>query len=542
MKKKYLFLLSFISGILLWLGWPTIGFAPILLVAFVPILFVEDFLSKVEHKLHWINFFFFSYLTFLTWNIFTTWWIYYSTAFGAIAAIVLNSLFMSIVFTTFHFTKNKLGNRSGYTAFVFFWIAFEYLHMEWELSWPWLTLGNGFASFYKIVQWYEFTGVYGGSLWIMVSNVLFFLILKKLLIEKKKIIKLAKIIIVTSVVVAVPIIISLLIYNNYEEKGKQAKIVIVQPNIDPYNEKFGGMSYNDQIRKLLELASTQVDSTTDFLVAPETALSEGIWENKLDSSSSLVFLKGYLRKYPKLNMLVGLSSFKEYGFGEKISSNAREFADAKGKFYDAYNSAIFIDYAGNNFLYHKSKLVIGVEKIPFPSLFKPLEKFAISLGGTTGSLGTQDERTVFKSLDDNFKIAPCICYESIYGQFMSQYSANGANLMFIITNDGWWENTEGHKQHCNYARLRAIENRRSIARSANTGTSCFINQRGDMSQNTDWWTPAVIKQNIFANNEITFYAQYGDYIAKSSAYLSCLILILLIFKSITNKLSFKFKI
>jgi apolipoprotein N-acyltransferase len=63
-----------------------------------------------------------------------------------------------------------------------------------------------------------------------------------------------------------------------------------------------------------------------------------------------------------------------------------------------------------------------------------------------------------------FKIAPAICYESIYGEFMSKYIRNGANLICIITNDGWWKNTPGHKQHMNYARLRAIETRTWVAR------------------------------------------------------------------------------
>src|SRR5207247_2436074 len=111
---------------------------------------------------------------------------------------------------------------------------------------------------------------------------------------------------------------------------------------------------------------------------------------------------------------------------------------------------------------------------------------SIDLGGTSGSLGMQKERTVFKTQStinnpqSAIFIAPAICYESIYGDFLSAYIRNGAEFIAVITNDGWWGDTPGYIQHENYARLAAIEFRRDIARSANTGISCFINQKGDI--------------------------------------------------------------
>jgi len=101
-------------------------------------------------------------------------------------------------------------------------------------------------------------------------------------------------------------------------------------------------------------------------------------------------------------------------------------------------------------------------------------------------------------------------------------------MIFIITNDGWWKNTPGYHQHLSFARLRAIETRRSIARSANTGISCFINQRGDVLQATNWWVATSIKGTINANDEITFYVKAGDYIARISLFVAALILLQLI--------------
>jgi len=187
-----------------------------------------------------------------------------------------------------------------------------------------------------------------------------------------------------------------------------------------------------------------------------------------------------------------------------------------------------IDSTSTIQLYHKSKLVPGVEKMPFPRIFKSLEKFAINMGGSTGSYGIQEERTVFLSRENKVKIAPVICYESAYGEFVSKYIINGANLIFIITNDGWWGNTAGYKQHLDYACLRAIETRRSIARSANTGISCFINQRGDIIEKSEWWTATAMKNNINTNSYLTFYVKYGDYIGRICQYLSYLSIMSLI--------------
>ena len=100
--------------------------------------------------------------------------------------------------------------------------------------------------------------------------------------------------------------------------------------------------------------------------------------------------------------------------------------------------------------------------------------------------------------------------------------SNGANLLFIITNDGWWGHTPGHRQHFSMARLRAIELRRSIARSANTGISCFIDQRGDVYDATSYWEPAVISRDLNINRELTFYARMGDYIGRLSVFLTVL--------------------
>src|ERR1035437_10325300 len=94
-----LFLLSLLSGVLLSIAWPQNGFAPLLFCAFVPLLYVEDAISKSSEKKQRLKILLYSYLCYITWNLLTTYWVYYSTGFGAATAIALNSLFMAVVFT-----------------------------------------------------------------------------------------------------------------------------------------------------------------------------------------------------------------------------------------------------------------------------------------------------------------------------------------------------------------------------------------------------------------------------------------------------------
>ena len=165
MRKLFLALLS---GTLLAFAWPAIGFFPFIFFAFVPLLIIEE---KTENGK---TIFVYSYMTFLIFNILTTYWVWYATAFGAIFAFLVNSLLMAFAFYAFHKTKKYTNNRLGYVAFVMCWLSFEYLHLNWDLSWPWLTLGNVFANVPNLVQWYEYTGVLGGTLWVLLINILIF--------------------------------------------------------------------------------------------------------------------------------------------------------------------------------------------------------------------------------------------------------------------------------------------------------------------------------------------------------------------------------
>jgi apolipoprotein N-acyltransferase len=305
------------------------------------------------------------------------------------------------------------------------------------------------------------------------------------------------------------LIFSYVIYFQYEEKSDPVNVVVVQPNIDPYKEQYS-LPPHEVMAKIFGLASQKMDQNTDFLVAPESAIQENIWEDNPSSSYTMFALRDSLQKWPKTAMVIGASTYWRFADPNDISATARWSADLQS-WYDAYNTAVFMNSKGKYQTYHKSKLVVGVERMPFPKYLKFLESYALDLGGTVGSLGISENRTAFHDGPGRVVSAATICYESVYGEFFTGFVKNGAKVMFIITNDGWWGNTAGHKQHLGFAAIRAIENRRSIARSANTGISCFVDQRGEMHQQTKYWEQAVIRGTINANDKLTFYTRYGDY-------------------------------
>ena len=321
----------------------------------------------------------------------------------------------------------------------------------------------------------------------------------------------------------IPTAISFFIFKTYSETENPIEVVVVQPNIDPYKDKFGGMTEAQQVDRILSLAKQKLTTTTDFIVAPETAIPRGCLEDELNGNYGVIESKKMLADFSHTQFVIGANTYIDYPKSEEKPTETVRFDERTDGWYDAFNTALQINTSEELKIYHKSKLVLGVEKLPFSSLLSPLEKYAINLGGTMGSLGIEKEAMIFDN--NTVKIAPVICYESIYGEYVTDYVKKGANVIFIITNDGWWEDTPGYLQHLSYARLRAIENRRSIARSANTGISCFINQKGDVLQATKWWEQDVISGQINLNNQTTFYSIYGDYIGRVSAFLGTLMLL-----------------
>jgi len=295
----------------------------------------------------------------------------------------------------------------------------------------------------------------------------------------------------------------------------------LQPNIDPYTEKFSGMSTVDQINRLVSLAESKITDSTDLVLASETALPP-LWEDSIvQQSPSLLPFAKIIERFPKISLIAGAITHQKFRQDEPISKTARQSDD--GKFYfDRFNSAVLIDGSGVAQISHKNILVAGVEKDPFQEYLSFLPNFMLDLGGTKGGLASGKEPTLLEDLNGR-KIGPVICFESVFGGHVRQLVKNGAQYIAVLTNDGWWKDSPGVWQHFAYSRIRAIETRRSVVRSANTGISGIINQRGDVIAQTNIDVSEAISSRIRLNNSFTFYVRYGNYLGWISLFLSGLI-------------------
>jgi len=521
------FVLALLSGTILAIAWPTYGFPLLIFIGFVPLLFAEFSIRNFSIKRQKLKVFALSYISFLIWNLVTTWWIYNSTAFGGVFAILANSLLMSIVFLLYHIVAKRTGFGASAAFLASIWMVFEKMHLNWEFSWPWLNLGNAFSQFPSWIQWYEYTGTFGGTLWVWIVNIAIFKSLLSYLEFREKSI-IVRGAFKTILLVGLPILVSGILYWNYEEPEDYVNAVILQPNIDPYTEK-----YNTTDKKigelLLDLSRQAVTSETDIIIAPETVFADGTAMQNLSFSEGIFYGQRISRLNPKLSFLGGIALYERFNDPSKVGRQSNQIGN--NDWYDDYNSAFMINNSVDSLqLYHKSKLVVGVENFPYQDVLKPiLGDVMIDLGGTVAMKTTQEDREVL-FLERDKGTAPIICYESVYGEYVTDYVENGANFLSIITNDAWWGDTQGHQQHLSYARLRAIENRRFVARSANTGISAVINSRGDILSTLAYEKRGSIVAQIGLEDRMTFYVQYGDYLARIAQFLALFIFLFSVVK------------
>ena len=541
MKKEniILWVLSVMSAVLMSIPFlvPHTGFLS--LFGLVPLLCMDRIASLNEKKHVWI----YHYTTFVLWNAFTTFWVCNATMGGGLFAIFANAFQMSLIFGLFRLSKKKFKGALPYIFLMVTWIAWERFYFDAEISWPWLVLGNSFAQSIGSIQWYEYTGTLGGSLWIWACNLGIFGLLVSLsdgrwfYFNWK-----AKTAILTGLVIAftIPFIVSASIGNNYDNSmtsDDELEVLIVQPNIDPYN-KFGAMSQAQQNELLLNaveqnLADRKNDTTAAplLILAPETFTND-ITTNRINSSRSWLTFASFLTDYPQTNLLFGASSHTYIESPKAPSHTARSLGD--GLWYESHNSALMVDGTGRTEIFHKNKLVVAVEKTPYPALFCPIDNM---LGGVMGRCIGQGNVSLLHAKTDNGSIplGCAVCYESVYGEYYTEYIRQGAKAMTIITNDAWWGDTPGYRQHLSYASLRAIETRRAIARCANTGISAIISPAGEILQPTPWWEPAVIRSQIPLRSDMTFFVRHGDITGRICSFIFILLLLALGVRFITKE-------
>lgn len=497
----------------------------------------------------------YTYITFFIWNLIGCYWLSFTVQgagnayeifiylIAGLLAVVLNPFLMALPFQFFSRIRHQFTPVLAAALAGIFWLGFEYLHFRWELSWAWLTLGHSLAKVPALIQFIEFTGVAGLTVYIWGANVWIYFALRGLREKRFWFPSLAAVI-----WILLPLMLNPILLNPkravFQPVG-ELNVRVVQPNIDPYTTKFDGTTFSEQVKGFVRQMESEPLDSIDLVILPETAIPRPVYHNRI-LNDLLIQPLWDITRYYDLSLLTGIMEIREYQPQEeevpvnawmeriRISENEEGVKDTVEIWVDQCNAALLLHDSLTFSTYQKSKLIPMVERTPWLKELSFLRYLGIDMGGGFVNLGIPDSLSLL-SLPDSTQLGMMICYESEYGDFVRKQTRAGANLLVIITNDGWWGHSSGPVQHASFATLRAIENRRAVARSANTGISLFVDPSGQITQSTESWEPALIDQTLPLYNTQTFYVRNEDFlgpIALGSAIL--IILIALVLRTINR--------
>ena len=508
--------LSLTSGLLLGIPWSVSSLFFVVFFAWLPLLILEEETRYDSNPYTLFNYAFFS---FILWNILGSWWIIQAQWLGAIFIMLANALLQALVFWSISRVRVHL-NIPLVFPFLIIWMGYEHFHESWDLAWPWLNLGNALVTAPKLIQWVEYTGLRGGTLWIILINVAIFNLWDTY--RKRGLKSTVPTGVATVLLILIPVLISCHMFNNFSEEGETVNVALVQPNLDPYTEKFVLNRQAQHVNEFFETAASICDGETDYLFGPETLVVQHMDERNPSTSPHYRQLADFQAKYSKLTCLIGVHSY------QKVEGNIppwSRFNREEGFFYEGFNSALFLAPGSAPQFYHKTKLVPLFERVPFVQYLGFLGKYSLEIGGYNGTYSIREGSRAFMSADASIGILPIACFESAFGAHCARNLPEEKGFICMITNDGWWKNTPGYRHHFDFSPIRAIESRRDLVRVANTGISALIDARGVVMAQTPWWKKATLKGRIHLRKGRTFFARHGEYLGRLSLFIGIFLIV-----------------
>ena len=509
--------LLILAGVMLGLSFPPSPLGILACFGLVPLLIVLADEPSLRRGLQY------SYVTFLVFHLLTLNWTGgyahakdpYMMLAGAVTMLA-HPLFYFLPIGAYQAVKKHLGEKGALVALPFLWVAYEYTHSLSEWSFPWLTIGNSQTYDISRIQFIEFTGVYGLSFWIVVVNVVAFTLYSLLAGGhiRPRSVRAAAWLALLVVVYELPLVHGLFTLAS-AERGDHARadsitVGIVQANIDPW-EKWSGNSTQQpvqlQVRMTEQLCARRDVPRPELVLWPETAIPYYVFLPL--RGGELAPVREVARRMG-LAVMTGLPVGIVYEDSTSAPPSARRLRWT-GQRYDAYNAAALVDPLNDSLpWYGKMKMVPLAERVPYADLFAFLDflRWGVGIGGWQIGKDT----TIFVERKTGAKFSTMICYESVYPGFVAGFVRKGAEFITILTIDSWWDGMSGAYQHQQFAILRAIENRRWIARCAAGGFSCFVDPWGRVHDRTALFTQATLSHTIERFTEQTWYTRHGDWL------------------------------
>lgn len=500
------------SAILLGLAFPPLPFGLLAAVAFVPMFILLEQLDTYGDVVRY------GYLWAFVLHIIVLYWpggfvhgrdMYLMMA-GA-GLVIIHPLFFVPIFMVMHAVRRHLGATTAVLTFPVLWVGMEYLRSIGELAFPWLTIGNTQTYSLARIQFIEYTGVLGLSLWLLLINSLTFILLRAAGNGAQPMISRSRLGLLGSILLLVigPSVLGeyTLRHEDDPESGRRIDIALIQANIDPF-EKWQSHAA-EQLALHEELTFSLNERSLDLILWPETAVP--YFALAPEQKNSFARLKALVDSM-KVSLLTGMPDITIYPDPSTAPGSSKVMRD--GRRYDTYNSSVLIEPSTDSLQrYAKIILVPFAERVPFSEELSFLNVMEWNFG--LGGWGIGKDTTVFTmhTRDNGLaRFSNVVCYESIYPAYMAAFVRRGAEFLTIITNDSWWGRTSGAYQHKQFAVLRAVETRRWIARCANGGISCFIDPYGRTTETSDLYVRTVLTGRIEPRTGLTFFARHGDWL------------------------------
>ena len=446
--------LTLISSILMGVSQQPLGIGFIAWFCLIPFIYVLTSLDNYK------NIVIYSFIWGFFYSISTVFWLAFNIGTSQIAAfisMILTVLILStntILVGVIWFYISQKNKKNSLLLFSLIWVCIEYVRSYGILGFPWISLANTQTNYLYLIQNAEFLGIYGITFWVLLVNIFIYKIITETDYKKG--------LLALSILMVVPNILGYYLFNRVELYETDYKISIVQPNIN--------------------LSKQYIESGSSLILWPESALPySNIQESKI---------LNLIRK----NLLTGNDSFL-------LTGNV--IYDKNGH----YNSSVLVNSDGIKDIYNKQQLVPVAEYVPMSDWFPKLKTF--NLGQANFSKGEED--VLFEVGD--VKFSSLICFESTFPEINRRHANKGADFFTYLVNDGWYTTPPEPEQHMKQSVFRAIENRKSVLRCANTGISAIINPKGEVLKSIGLNQSGVITSFIKKTNKSTFYTNYGNVFA-----------------------------
>ena len=497
-----------LSGLLMTAAFPKIGNGLVAWFALVPLFmalrnlspfdgFRIGFLTGIVH-----------YLTLLYWFIpfLTTYGPFPTLISTGILCLLSSYLAVYIGLFSMAIVSTRVSPYALWAMAPVFWVCLEYVRTTVFSGFPWELLGHTQYNALHIIQISDIVGVYGISFLIMMSNVLLFFLYQVAAKQDWQGYKTDPKFFLVYVFFFCGLIGAVWNYgdrqiSSMEKKIAQAptkKIAVVQGNIDQ-TQKWDPAYQISTLKKYFELSNSLSAQQWDLIVWPETAMPF------------------YFSTQVPLTRMV-LENIRSSGIDTLLGSPAYSREEKRVRY---FNRAFLIRASGTIAdAYDKAHLVPFGEYVPMKRWLPFLGKMVAQVGDfSTGMVG--DTLSWGKH-----EIGALICYEMIFPYLSRAAVRHGAHLLVNITNDAWYGQTSAPFQHFSMAVFRAIETRRTLVRSANTGISGIIDPLGRVIRQTPIFKDAVFGEAVPLMSGLTPYVKLGDFFARFCSMVSLIIVLL----------------